>query len=236
MGQTWEDLLFAHWRVPPALLREKVPGTLDVDAFDGSAWLGVTAFLLTGLRVRGIPSLPGVSGFPELNVRTYVTVGDRPGVFFFSLDAGSRLAVAAARRLYRLPYHTASMSVRGEDRRIRYASRRSGEGSDRWQLRAVYAPAGAPFEPRRGTLEHFLTERYRLYTVDGDRVLFADIHHRPWALQEAEAAFEINTMAPTGIQLNGPPDRVHFSRRQDVVVWALERGGGRAAPGRRSSR
>ncbi|HEY7529651.1 MAG TPA: DUF2071 domain-containing protein [Gemmatimonadota bacterium] len=220
MGQTWEDLLFAHWRVAPALLREKVPAPLELDLFEGTGWLGVTPFRVTGLRPRGVPPLPGVSSFPEINVRTYVTFGGRPGVWFFSLDAGNRLAVAAARRLYRLPYQAAGMTVARAHGSIRFASRRLGEPSDRWQLRVVYAPVGEPVPPRPGSREHFLTERYRLYTVDGERVTFADIHHRPWPLQEAEATFEVNTMAPTGIQLNGPPDTLHFSRRQDVVVWA----------------
>jgi uncharacterized protein YqjF (DUF2071 family) len=225
MGQTWEDLLFAHWTVPPALLREKVPAPLELDLFDGAAWLGVTPFRVTGLRLRGVPPLPGVSSFPELNVRTYVSVGGRRGVYFFSLDAGSRVAVAAGRRLYRLPYHAAEMSVGRRGGAVHYASRRAGEPSDRWRFRAAYAPAGEPFEPRPGSREHFLAERYRLYTVDAGRVLRADVHHRPWTLQEAEASFEVNTMAPTGIQLTGPPDALHVSRRLDVVVWPLEPAG-----------
>jgi len=120
MAQTWERLLFAHWPVPAAQLRRVVPAQIPVDTHDGSAWIAVTPFRITGLRARGLPGLPGLSTFPELNVRTYVTAGDRPGILFFSLDAASRAAVWAARALYRLPYAAARMAVAREGDHVRY--------------------------------------------------------------------------------------------------------------------
>lgn len=111
MFQCWRDLLFAHWPVPAESLRRLVPAGLTLQEFEGRAWVGVTPFLLTGLRPRALPAIPGLSRFPEINVRTYVTAQDRPGVFFFSLDAGSTLAVIAARALYSLPYFRARFAV-----------------------------------------------------------------------------------------------------------------------------
>jgi uncharacterized protein YqjF (DUF2071 family) len=226
MGQTWEDLLFAHWRVPAAALRPLVPPALDVDVFDGTGWLGVTPFRISGLRLRGTLPFPRVSTFLELNVRTYVTLEGKPGIWFFSLDAESRLAVEAARRGYRLPYHHARMAARREGDWIAYESSRVGR-SDPHVFSARYRPAGETFQATPGSLEEFLAERYCLYASDGrDRLFRADIHHPPWPLQRAEAAIELNTMAPAGLELPDEPPLLHFSARQDVVIWPL-----RAVPG-----
>jgi len=153
-------------------------------------------------------------------VRTYVTVGGKPGIHFFSLDAGSALAVTAARRFYRLPYFWSEMSARSQGDEVEYRSRRRGNAGARFAAR--YRPEGPELRTRPGTLEHFLTERYCLYTVDAGVVLRADIHHPPWPLQPAAAALLENTMAPTGIEFEGPP-LLHFAARQDVLIWAPER-------------
>jgi uncharacterized protein YqjF (DUF2071 family) len=210
-GQTWDDLLFAHWRVDAEALRPLVPAGLAVEECDGSAWLGVTPFRLVGLRLHGLPPLPGVSQCPELNVRTYVTDGEKPGVWFFSLAAGSRVAVETARSAFKLPYEHALMRADEVGERVAYSCVR-GES----QFVARYGPAGDVFVPQPGTLEHFLTERYCLYTSDDGRVLRAEIHHPPWDLQPAEAEIQANTVAP--VALDGDP-LLHFSRRQDVVIW-----------------
>src|SRR5258707_1904599 len=124
MTQTWNDLLFAHWPVDAAALRARVPPSFDLDLFDGTAWLGIVPFHMTNVTPRFVPALPWVSAFPELNVRTYVTVGGKPGVFFFSLDAGNPLAVGTARALLNLPYFSAAMSVDVRDGLVAYTSRR----------------------------------------------------------------------------------------------------------------
>jgi uncharacterized protein YqjF (DUF2071 family) len=221
-GQTWLDLLFAHWSLPVEALRPAVPARLPLDTYDGRAWLGITPFEVSGLRVRGTLPVPGLSRFAETNVRTYTTVGGRPGVFFLSLDAASRLAVAGARRTYRLPYFRAAMAVERTADGIVYRSRRDDPAAE---LSARYRPAGAVFSAQPGTLEHFLTERYCLYTVDErHRVLRAEIHHPPWPLQPAEARFDHNSMtAPYGIELPDEPPLLHFAARQDVVIWPLQR-------------
>jgi uncharacterized protein YqjF (DUF2071 family) len=219
-GQTWEDLLFAHWRVPEETLRPLIPEGLDVDTHDGSAWLGVTPFRVTGLRLRGMLPIPRVSSFLELNVRTYVTAEDKPGIWFFSLDCESQLAVEAARRTYRLPYHRARMSAARERDRIHYECARVDEHGKAFS--ASYGPVGKVFHAAPGSLEWFLTERYCLYTLDSrEKLARADIHHEQWPLQTAEAQLELNSMPPDPIgPLDGEP-LLHFSRRQDVVIWPL---------------
>jgi uncharacterized protein YqjF (DUF2071 family) len=220
MGQTWQDLLFAHWRVPLEEVRRHVPRELEVELHDGSAWLGITPFRLTGLRTRGLLPVPGVSSFRELNVRTYVrTADEKPGIWFFSLDASSRVAVQAARRTYRLPYFHARIAF---DRAAGWTDvecTRLGERGKVFSGR--YRPAGEAFEPEPGSLEHFLTERYCLYTTGPDGSLRrAEIHHGPWRLRPAEAEAELTTIAP--FELQGAP-LCHLAERQDVLIWPLER-------------
>jgi uncharacterized protein YqjF (DUF2071 family) len=215
--QTWNDLAFLHWPVVPTLLRSLVPPDLEIDEFDGSAWIAVTPFWMSGVALRGWPEVPGVSTFPELNVRTYVTRADRPGVWFFSLDAGSRLAVHAARAVHHLPYVHASMSVREEGGQVRYQSdRRSGTG-----FHATYGPTGPVFHAEPGTLEHWLTERYCLYARSGSGRLYrAEIHHAPWPLQPASVRISRNDMLTMHhLPASGAPALVHFARRLDVIVW-----------------
>src|SRR5215212_15037 len=173
MGQTWDDLLFIHYRVPVEQLRALVPEGLEVQEHSGSAWLGVTPFVVTGLRARGLLPLPFASSFRELNVRTYVTRDQKPGIWFFSLDASSQLAVEAARRLYRLPYFRADIAVRRRADELLYdCSRDAGKA-----FSAVYRPDGAAFNAEGGSLEHFLTERYCLYAEHESMLYRAEIHH-----------------------------------------------------------
>jgi len=224
MAQTWTDLLFAHWEVAPHALEAVVPPQLSLDTFEGRAWIAVTPFGVRNLRLRLTFPMPFLSSFPEVNVRTYVTVAGKAGIYFFSLDADSAFAVATARRLYRLPYFRARMSIRRDGGEVRYASERTGvEAAPPAGFRGSYRPVGDTFQAAAGTLEHWLTERYCLYTLDGEgRVQRAEIHHPPWPLQEAEAHIEANTMtAEVGLELDSDP-LLHYARRQDVVFWSRE--------------
>jgi uncharacterized protein YqjF (DUF2071 family) len=214
-AQSWIDLCFLHWRVDVARLLELVPDSVELQTHDGSAWLGVTPFQLRSFRLRGLPPLPGLSTFPEVNVRTYVTHGDKPGIWFFSLDAASRLAVEAAKKLYKLPYHHAQMRYERDDELVHYESARPGAS-----FSGCYGGDGNLFRAEAGTLEHFLTERYCLYTEDGGRLYRAEIHHAPWDLQRGEARVDLNTMAP--LPLPGDEPHVLFSPRLDVVLWSLD--------------
>jgi uncharacterized protein len=221
MTQTWHDLLFAHWPIEPAMLRDKVPSEFPLDVFDDTAWLGIVPFHMTNVAPRGVPSLPWISEFPELNVRTYVRVNEKPGIYFFSLDAGSTLAVQAARSLLNLPYYTAAMRVTSETDGIEYESHRDDSSSPATFF-ARYRPVGAPFEAAGGSLEYFLTERYCLYNRDHSGAPYRlEIHHPPWSLQPADSAFVRNTMADaTDVSLPNTRPLLHFAKRQDMVAWA----------------
>jgi uncharacterized protein YqjF (DUF2071 family) len=225
MTQTWHDLLFAHWPVDAALLRAKVPRAFPLDTFDGQAWVGVVPFRMSNVAPRGLPALPRISAFPELNVRTYVTRDGKPGVYFFSLDAANALAVQTARHVAHLPYYRASMDVADREGWIHYRSRRIAAAAAPAELAARYRARGPARPPIAGTLEHFLTERYCLYTEDNaGRSYRLEIHHPPWPLQSADAEFERNTMAQAaGIPLPSAPPLLHFAQRQDMVAWMHQR-------------
>jgi len=224
MTQSWHDLLFAHWPIERGVMRAAVPAVFELDLFDGQAWIGVVPFRMSNVSPRGVPAMPWVSAFPELNVRTYVKAADKPGVYFFSLDAGNPVAVSVARRLVHLPYHSAAMRMGTRDGWIWYDSRRMGPSGPA-ELVGRYRPTGEPGAPKPGTLEHFLTERYCLYTTDGSGTPYRlEIHHGPWLLQPAELEVSVNTMAQAaGFELPVSPPLLHFSRRQDVVTWGLVR-------------
>ena len=225
MTQTWHDLLFAHWPVDPEKLRAVMPAGLAPDLYEGKAWLGIVPFRMTNVAPRGVGPIPFVSAFPELNVRTYVTLDRKPGIYFFSLDAGSAVAVAAARALFGLPYYTATMQVNAVGDRIVYRSRRNEAREGGAEFGAQYAPVGPVLLPTPGTLEHFLVERYCLYTVDDSfRARRLEIHHPPWPLQTAEAEIGVNTMAEAaGLTLPATMPLLHFAKRQDMVAWPMER-------------
>ena len=228
MRQTWNDLLFAHWSLAAEQLRALVPAQLELDLFDGKAWVAVTPFHMTDVAPRGMPPVPVLSAFPELNVRTYVTYRGKPGVFFFSLDAFNPPAVWGARLAYHLPYFYARMFVDIADggdqgkREIRYESTRFR--APHAEFKGVYRPTSVAAESMPRTVENFLTERYRLYTVHNGSVYGADIHHVPWKLQTAEATIARNTMAAAaGITLPEEKPLLHFSKRMRVLVWPIRR-------------
>jgi uncharacterized protein YqjF (DUF2071 family) len=221
MTQSWHDLLFAHWPLDPGVLRARVPSSLPLDVFDGRAWIGVIPFHMTNVGPRGAPSLPGLSAFAELNVRTYVTLVDKPGVYFFSLDAASTLAVIGARTMFRLPYYRAEMAVHTGTRLVTYRSvRRSATPA---QFAATYEPIGTVSHARPGTLEYFLTARYCLYTTTrSGEPRRLDIHHPQWPLQPAKAQIVVNTMATAaGLTLPTSAPLLHFAKRMDVLTWGM---------------
>ncbi|MHB1700444.1 MAG: YqjF family protein [Acidobacteriaceae bacterium] len=285
MIQRWNDLLFAHWPVPAAELAYLLPAGLQVDTFDGWAWVGVVPFWMDRVQLRGLPAIPGASRFPELNLRTYVRSQSTrvPGVYFFSLDAANPVAVAVARARFHLPYYWARMSVEEKpDGLIHYSSRRLlspcpvrfkaqyrgmgrfAAGSVAIRSDAIHPdnlrsfPSGLPdalpnglskagpgvppsrttLRSKPGSIEHFLTERYCLFTSQGtgwgwgrrsdkssgkEKLLVGNIHHTPWPLEEAEGEIEINELpAAHGIVLPDRPPILHYSRELAVYVWDLE--------------
>jgi uncharacterized protein YqjF (DUF2071 family) len=219
MTQTWHHLLFAHWPTDPETLRAYVPPSFEIEVCAGSAWLGIVPFDMTGVRPRGGPPVPGLSAFPELNVRTYVRVDDKPGVYFFSLDAGSSFAVAAA-RLIGLPYFRARLDVRQDVDGVHFHSRRLVSRVEA-ALDVLYRPDAPAFQAVAGTLEHFLTERYCLYALDPmGHPYRLEIHHPPWELQAAVATFHRNSMAAAaGLALADEPPLLHYVVQQRMVAW-----------------
>jgi uncharacterized protein YqjF (DUF2071 family) len=177
---------------------------------------------MEGVMRRPLPDLPGLSAFPEINVRTYVEHGGRAGVWFLSLDATNPVAVWAARRFFHLPYHRAPIDFSVAGSRVQYMSRRASDPDVRFE--SEYEPRSEPFVAAVGSLEHFLTGRYCLFAqTRAGRLLRTDVHHAPWPLQRAQATIRANTMAqPYGLARAGPPAQLHFARRLDVVVWAPE--------------
>ena len=221
LEMSWHDLLFLHWPVAAEPVRRRLPEGLELDLFDGRAWLGVVPFRMSGLRLRGCPAFPGARNFPEFNLRTYVRAGERRGVWFFSLDAASRLAVSAARTWFHLPYFRARMRSREEDGTIVYASERVHPNAPLARLEARYRPTAAPTPSAPGTLEHWLTERYCLYARSPRGALYrGEIHHPPWPLQAAEATLDPTSMLRASA-LEPPEDAPHlrFAERLDVLIW-----------------
>jgi uncharacterized protein YqjF (DUF2071 family) len=214
--QSWRDLLFLHWPVPAERLQRFVPSGLSVQEFEGTSWIGLVPFRMAGVMRRPLPDLPGVSAFPELNVRIYVERDGKPGVWFLSLDATNPIAVWAARQFFHLPYFRAAMSLVREGGGVRYASHRPGA-----EFSATYRPTSAIYRSTPGSLEHWLTERYCLYARAPDGALFRnDVHHAPWPLQAAEVSISRNTFFELhGVPVSGSPTQIHFAERLDVVVW-----------------
>ncbi len=229
LHMSWHDLLFIHWPVPVESLRRLVPGPLDIDTFAGRAWIAVVPFRMTNVRPRGLPTLPWLSRFAELNVRTYVRPGGpdhgtgQGGVYFFSLDAANPVAVTAARRFFHLPYFRARMSNRHDDGWVRYRSDRTHRGAAPATFEGRYRPIGEPYLAAPGSLDAFLTERYCLYTLDRHgRLMQGNIHHDPWPLQPAEAHIATNTMLePLGLEVPATAPLLHFAKRLGVTADRL---------------
>jgi uncharacterized protein YqjF (DUF2071 family) len=219
----WLDLLFAHWPIEVDRLRPLVPEGLEIDTFDGRAYLGIVPFRMEDVAPRGLPALPRIGAFPEVNVRTYVRHRDVPGVWFLSLDAASRSTVEGARAAFHLPYFHARMSaVPGRDGvSVEYRSVRTDRRGPPADLEMTYRPTG-PIEPAApGSFEAWSTDRLRLFSSDAaGRLGRTEIRHGPWPLQPAEATFGLETLAAAhGLELPPDPPHLRFARRLDVRAW-----------------
>lgn len=223
MRMTWSELLFAHWPVDPKVVVRLLPPGVTLDIRDGKAWVGVVPFLMSNVAPRFCPPIPGLSRFLELNVRTYVTVGGKPGVWFFSLDAESRVAVRVARATFNLPYMDATMSIgRSEAGEIEYKSGRTHRGEPAANYEANYSAAGNFGEAQPGSLEHWLTARYCLYSANRRRKIFrGEIDHPPWSLAPANYSEQTNTMGDGfGFRFLGDPHLL-LAKPVDVRAWIV---------------
>lgn len=227
MKQGWNDLLCAHWPVDSEDLLPLIPHGLELELWEGYPWITIIPFRLRPLRVRGVPPLPFVGDFLELNVRTYVNRNGKPGIFFLNLEASSPLAVTGARMFAHLPYHHARMVIRyGHPHKFEYTSIRKQSRHDDVVFKGVYKPLNdTVVHAAPGSLVHWLTERYCLYTLSPQgEVQVSDIHHLPWPLQEAELQLDTNTMTNYhGFELRGSPAIVTYSKRLEVLFWALRK-------------
>jgi hypothetical protein len=229
--QTWTDLLFVHWRIPVEMLVPLLPRELTVDTWEGEAWVGLVPFRMSGVRPWWSPALPGISNFPEANVRTYVHRDGRdPGVWFFSLEAAQWLAVRLARWGWHLPYYWASMQVERLESRVEYRSRRLSREGRSATVRTVaeigpVLPSNKDGQAVPGTFEHFLVERYLLYSQSRRGVLYrGQVHHTPYPLRQAKLLeFQESLLAAAGIFPPDPPCHVLFSPGVQVEVFPLER-------------
>jgi uncharacterized protein len=225
MRMTWSHLLFAHWPIDPDAIGRLLPTGIKLDIRDGKAWIGVVPFLMTGVAPRFCPPIPGLSRFLELNVRTYVTVNGKPGVWFFSLDAENRIAVRAARATFNLPYMDAVMSLNEDNSgQVEYTSRRTHRDEPPAEYDVAYQATGDFREADPGSLEHWLTARYCLYSVSRKGQCYrGEIDHPPWQLAPATYTERTNTMAkPLGVELKGEPHLL-FAKPIQVRAWLLEK-------------
>ena len=223
MTMSWDHLLAAHWSVPVDKLASQIPDGLELDTFEGKAWLSVVPFMMNNVSPRGLTWWPRPYSFPELNLRTYVTVqGDTPGVWFFGLEAASRLAVWGARTFFHLPYFNAAMSLTRDGDEVDFVSRRTHRGAPLVEFDATYGPTGPVENAAPGSFEHWIMERYCLYSAKAPRVFRCHVHHPPWPLRPGTAEIRKNTLfEPLGLDL-GEPDAVHFADGIDVVGWGLQ--------------
>jgi hypothetical protein len=229
MKQSWQHVLFLHWEVEAEALARRLPPGLTLDTHQGRAFVGVVPFTMRGVRFLWHPSLPWISNFHETNVRTYVRCGDEAGVLFFSLEAANPLAVAAARAAFSLPYFYASMRMDvtgqpGAQPVIDYHTRRLPPGTRPATCEARYQPEGEPQFSAPGTLEHFLVERYTLFTVRRGSLRLGRVRHAPYPLQRAKVErWSESLLQAAGIQRPAGEPLAHYARGVDVDVMALER-------------
>jgi hypothetical protein len=217
MAQTWDDLLFAHWPVEPRLLQPFLKPPLVLDTLDGTAYLGIVAFRISRIQLRGLPVVAAVSEFPEVNLRTYVRLDDRPGVLFLSLHCPNRVAMALARPWFRLPYRHAAVCLQPGLSCTQFRSH-SREGAN---FAATYAAARVAAADELG---RWLTERYCYYAQSPRATYRCDIAHAPWPLTEARAAIACNTLAePFGLSVPASLPLLHAAAHMDTRVWPIRR-------------
>ncbi len=228
MRQRWQELLFLHWEIPREAIEPKLPQGVELDTFEGRAFVGLVPFTMKDVRPVGLPSVPWLSNFHETNVRTYVNVpGVGPGVWFFSLDAANPVAAALGRLWFRLPYFYARMSLSvsesSDTRLLTYASSRITPGPKPATTR-LSAEVSAPVEPARpGSLVFFLAERYLLFTGTSENLMSGRVHHTPYPLQTAEVTgLDESLLAAAGFRRPSATPLAHFASGVDVEVFPLE--------------
>ncbi|GAC1540338.1 MAG: DUF2071 domain-containing protein [Candidatus Velthaea sp.] len=224
LDMQWRDVLFAHWRTDAGLLQRTLPAGVTLDCYDDTAWLSVVPFRMSRVRPRGLPVLPGFGDVLEINLRTYVRIGDLRLVWFYSLDAASPIVVRSARTFTGLPYFDATIATSERDGEISYTSRRTGRASSPARFRARYRPQAAVFAAQPGSLPAFLHERYGFVTQRGRALVYGEVRHAPWIMSDATISIADNTLGDTiGHPLPAVPDACFFARGMRVQATAVRR-------------
>ncbi|MBS4188956.1 DUF2071 domain-containing protein [Bacillus sp. FJAT-49705] len=225
MRQTWRNLLFVHWPISPETIREHIHPSLQIDTFNGVAWLGIVVFELEGIYPRGFPPISILPPFPEINVRTYVQYNGKPGVYFLSLDVSDWASYTLAKRWFHLPYHSANISIKQKDLSFHFESIRKKSKIYPILCKGTFSPLPEVYFPKEGTLDHWLTERYCLFSTNNKgRIFCGEIHHRPWPLQKANSEiYKNNLFSPFKIDLSGVQPISHFSKGVDSLIWNIRK-------------
>lgn len=224
MMQQWRQILFMHQRLPQRTVEPHLPPGLELDTYEGDAWISVIPFRVSKVRLRGLPPIPFLNSFLQVNVRTYVKRNGKRGVYFFSLDADKLPAVVGA-RMATLPYYYADISMKMRDGTVSFRSERKG-GRQPGFLSGVYQPTGERFYPEKGSLENWLLKRYFLWTYKNGKLYRCGIHHKKWELQQAEAEMEKQVVAPflyNGVI--GADSPAHYAACQTTLIWMIRKEG-----------
>ncbi|PLR78979.1 DUF2071 domain-containing protein [Bacillus sp. V3-13] len=223
MIQRWDHVFFYHWAIPSSLLKDHIPKQLELDEFDGVAWLGIVHFEVNKLKVRGIPRFPFLEGFLELNVRTYVKYRGKPGIYFFNLDASSPIVVFLAKTGYLLPYRKAELNSLKTEKGFKFRNKRIVSKEKTEKFSAIIQQTEALYYSQEGSLDHWLTERYCAWTSIGSKLCRVDIHHLKWRLSRAKAEIKANTMASflPSWRFDTEP-LVHYSPSKEAYFWPLK--------------
>lgn len=224
MRQSWKNLIFVHWPLNPERLRMHIPPSLQIDTFNGSAWLGIVVFEMGGIYPRGLSTLSITSAFPEINVRTYVRYNEKPGVYFLSLDVGDWASLTIAKRWLHLPYHPAKISIQKLKSTFHCSSIRQSSKHEPIIYEGIHTPISEIFFPQEGSLDHWLTERYCFFSTNKKARLYCcEIHHAPWPLQLGKTEVKQNTLfSPFHIDLTGTQPITHFSKGVDSLIWNIK--------------
>ncbi|MBW8348799.1 DUF2071 domain-containing protein [Bacillus sp. IITD106] len=223
MRQKWRDVLFMHLPIKPEKLQPYIPSAIEIDTFDGYAWLGVVVFKIDGIYPRGFPPVSIRPAFPEINLRTYVRCNDKPGIYFLSLDVDDWTSYTLAKRWLHVPYHPAKISIQKKKQSYQFESIRNR--NNQIICKGSYTPLSGIYYPENMTLDHWLTERYCFFSNDiKSNIYCLDIHHTPWPLQKAVSDIYTNKLfSPFHFDLTDGTPIFHYSKGVDALVWNIKK-------------
>ena len=219
-------MLFVHWPTPHGRIASLIPDGLELETYDGTAWLGIVAIRMSNVHLRGLPSVPFASAFYQLNLRTYVRAGDKPGIYLFSADVSNPIVATAARQLFFMPYFNSTMAYREDAELHIFSSVRNDNAAPPAEFAVSYGPISPVYNAEPGSLDHWLIERYCVYNTDPQGNLYrAEAHHFPWPLHRADALIGTNTLTlPQGIELGEmDPMLCHYAHSLDALLWQPSR-------------